>query len=203
MRLQKIEPRHHHWLGPNDQCWHYGEYTSEGGYGASETNRQIFNLKKKPTAKAAELHYKGLAINYWGDSLRQLITLSQTVGSITFVPMPGSKPLGHAEYDDRMVRVLQRMAVGTPGVDIRALLKQVAERPAQHHGQRLWPQELLETLALDLTVLPPAVAPTLCLVDDVITAGSSFNAAKTLLATVPGVQHVVGIFLAKSVRAAP
>ncbi|MBA0420317.1 phosphoribosyltransferase [Stenotrophomonas maltophilia] len=203
MRLQILEPRHHTYLVTGDRCWHYGEYTSEGGYQASDTNQKILNLKKKPTVSEAQLYYKSQAIDYWGRTLARVVNLAQPEGVLTFVPMPGSKPIGHAEYDDRMLRVLRRMAAGVPNVDIRPLLVQTAERDAQHHGHRLTPDELCETLAVDSNLLNPSLARTIVVVDDVITMGASFAAAKRLLVGLPNVSEVVGVFLAKTVWPAP
>ncbi|WP_251473571.1 hypothetical protein [Stenotrophomonas lactitubi] len=203
MRLQILETRYYPHLATGDQCWHYGEYTSEGGYQASDTNQKILNLKKKPTVSEGQLFYKNQAVDYWGQTLARVITLSQTIGSHTFVPMPGSKPVGHPDYDDRMMRVLRRMALGAPNVDVRPLLVQTAERDAQHHGHRLTPDELCETLAVDNRLLTPPLARTVVVVDDVITMGASFAAAKRLLTGLPNVTSVVGIFLAKTVRPAP
>lgn len=204
MRLLKIDPRSYQWLEQNDQCWYYGEYTSGGGWGASETNRQILNLKKGPASSSNELYYKGLAVNYWGDSLARLITLEKTIGTCTFVPMPGSKPPGHPEYDDRMGNVLRRMAASFPGVDVRSLLMQGGERPAQHAGGgRQSPADICLTLAVDSSTMPPPLAPTLLVVDDVITMGASFAAAKRLLKDLPNVSEVCGIFLAKTVWPEP
>lgn len=119
---------------------------------------------------------------------------------VTFVPMPCSKPAGHSEYDDRMLKVLQFMARSKPPLDIRPILMQTALRPSQHEGGgRQTPDQLLETLAIDPTqVLYPPRA-TVIVVDDVITMGASFNAAKSLLQGLPGVNEVAGIFLAKTV----
>ncbi len=203
MRLQILEPRYHTHLATGDRCWHYGEYTSEGGYAASDTNQRILNLKKKPTVSDGQLFYKRQAIEYWGSTLARAINVRQTVGSHTFVPMPGSKPVGHAEYDDRMLKVLARMAAGVPNVDIRQLLIQTEARDAQHSGSRLTPAEICETLAVDHNLIPPPVARTIVVVDDVITMGASFAAAKSLLVGLPNVAEVVGIFLAKTIRPAP
>ena len=199
MRLQILEPRDYAYLVTGDQCWHYGEYTSEGGYKASDTNQKIWNLKKKPTVSEGQLYYKNQAIDYWAAVLAGVISLPQTIGSHTFVPMPGSKPIGHADYDDRMLKVLRRMANGTPNVDIRPLLVQTMERDAQHHGHRLTPDELCGTLTIDPQLLDRPLANTVVVVDDVITMGASFAAAKRLLIRLPNVSGVVGIFLAKTV----
>ncbi|MCW0388794.1 hypothetical protein NB722_003333 [Xanthomonas sacchari] len=58
MRLQIIEPKNYTYLEVCDECYHYGEYTSEGGYQASDTNQKILNLKKKPTVSEGQLYYK-------------------------------------------------------------------------------------------------------------------------------------------------
>ncbi|MCX2710177.1 hypothetical protein, partial [Pseudomonas sp. DCB_BG] len=66
-------------------------------------------------------------------------------------------------------------------------------------GGRLSPAQLMQTLAVDTTQTLYPARSTVIIVDDVITRGSSFNAAKTLLRQVPGVQHVAGVFLAKTI----
>ncbi|TDB26392.1 hypothetical protein ATCM_01145 [Stenotrophomonas sp. ATCM1_4] len=203
MRLQILEPRDYTYLEAGDSCWHYGEYTSDGGYQASDTNQKILNLKKKPTVSEAQLYYKNQAIDYWGRTLAGVIDLPRTIGTSTFVPMPGSKPTGHADYDDRMLRVLRRMVLGCPEVDVRPLLIQTEEREAQHHGHRLTPDELCETLAVDHGLLDRPLARNVVVVDDVITLGASFAAAKRMLADLPRVEHVRGVFLAKAVRPPP
>lgn len=203
-RLEIIDTAERTHLNPQDRCWCLGDYTSHGGFECSETNRQISNLKKKPTASQAELNWKKKAIKYWGDKLAGVIDASAAIGTVTFVPMPGSKPVGHADYDDRMLRVLKRMAAISPGMDVRPLLIQVGEREAQHARKRLTPGELIaQGLQVDATCLSAPLAPTVVVVDDIITMGASFAAAKTLLGGLPGVSEVVGVFLAKTVWPSP
>lgn len=95
------------------------------------------------------------------------------------------------------------MALGAPNVDIRPLLIQIKEREAQHHGHRLTPDQLCETLAVDSKLLSPLLTHNIILVDDVITMGASFAASKRLLMGLPEVKTVTGLFLAKTVRPAP
>jgi hypothetical protein len=203
MRLQNLDSKDYQWLGPTDKCWHYGDYTSEGGYNASETNRLITNLKKKPSASANELYYKSKAVMHWGDLLRQLLGVEKLAGDLTFVPMPGSKPHGHPEFDPRMLRVLERMALGVANVDVRPVLIQTAERPPQHHGHRLSPTELAQSLGIDPAQQAVPLRSLVLVVDDVITMGASFAAAKQKLITLPGVKEVRGVFLAKTVWPQP
>jgi predicted amidophosphoribosyltransferase len=204
MRLQQIDPREFSWLDHDDKCWYFGEYTAGGGYGASATNNSISNLKKPPNSSPAVLVHKHRAINIWGDVLRELVPPNKTAGVVTFVPMPGSKPRGHPEYDDRMLRVLQRMASGHAGVDIRPMLAQTVERDPQHHGGgRKTPEELAASLELVPAEVAAPCQRILIVVDDVITMGASFAAAKRILAQVPGVTSIRGIFLAKTVHPVP
>lgn len=199
-RLQALDPSDYKWLSPTDECWHYGEYTAEGGYQASDTNRWIANLKKKPTAPANQLYWKQQAYLYWGRKLRELMPPERTQGVVTFIPIPGSKPRGHENFDERMLEVLKRMANGNHGVDIRPVLIQTHERDSQHEGGgRLTPTQLLQTMAIDPAQTGTPLKSDVIIVDDVITMGASFSAAKRLLLGLPGVQRVRGVFLAKTV----
>lgn len=198
-KLIKLDNDYYRYLSDDDTCFHFGDYTSGGGFKKSTTNQQIHNLKKKPTCSAIELHYKKLAIEYWGGILSAGLNINADT-QVTFVPMPCSKPSGHPEYDDRMLKVLQFMARSKPPLDIRPILMQTALRPSQHEGGgRQTPQQLLQTLAVDHTQLLYPARGTVIVVDDVITMGASFNAAKSLLKNVPGINQVAGIFLAKTV----
>lgn len=197
-RLTRIDNDSMTYFDDNDECYHYGEYTSGGGFSASETNSKILNLKIKPNSAQGRIYYKNAAIEYWGKIVAASLNLPGFVASTTFVPMPCSKPVGHEEYDDRMYRVLQVLLRHQPGLDIRQLLIQRVARNNQHHGGRLRPAELLETMGVD-DALAYNLKPNVIIIDDVVTMGASYNAAKTLISRIPGVQNVFGLFLAKTV----
>ena len=189
-----------HWLENGDQCYHYGDYTAEGGWEAGDTNRWIKNLKKKPTAKQGELYYKNQAYTYWANLIRPLLPADKLTG-VTFVPMPGSKPVGHPEYDPRMLRVLENYAQGDPRLDIRPVLRQTVERPGQHEGGgRLSPGEIAADLEIEQAQLAKGpLRAMVFLMDDVVTMGASFKAAQSKLLGIPNVRQVRGIFLARTV----
>jgi hypothetical protein len=197
-RLTQIETPFH-WLTDEDRCFHFGEYTSGGGYGCSETNRWISNLKKKPTVPSPELRWKKEAIAYWVGVLRKVLPPANLSERVTIVPMPGSKPLGHTEHDLRVQQVVGKWVEGVPGIDVRAVLKQTVERPSQHENARLSPAEIIQTLSIDQSQLATPLRPVVVVVDDVLTLGASFKAAKNLLLQQPGVQKVEGLFLARTV----
>jgi len=202
-RFSKIEiPMH--WLTQGDQCYHYGEYKAEGGWEAGDTNRWIKNLKKKPTAQNSELYWKTQAYAYWANLLRPLLPADKLTG-VTFVPMPGSKPLGHLEYDPRMLRVLESYAQNDRRIDIRPVLRQTVERPGQHEGgARLSPDEIAAMLDIEhIELAKGPLREMIFFMDDVITMGASFKAAQAKLLQVPNVKQVRGIFLARTVWLSP
>ncbi|GFM89831.1 hypothetical protein PSCICO_52300 [Pseudomonas cichorii] len=200
-RLTKLDNDERYYLSDDDHCYHYGEYTSGGGFKASVTNQQIWNLKSKPTSTDKVLYYKGKAIDYWATMILGSLDLAAAAANTTFVPMPCSKPIGHLEYDDRMLKILHKLLAKHPGLDVRPVLIQTKLRESQHEGLRKSPDELSETLALDPTFLAAPLKSRVVIVDDVITLGASYTAARRILQKVPSVQIVVGIFLAKTVWA--
>jgi hypothetical protein len=205
-RLLRIDPAQYpEKLDSADECYHIGEYTSRGGYGASETNRLITNLKKRPSSTPHELRYKESAIVHWGNTLAKHLDLAAIAAGVTFVPAPCSKPYGHPEHDDRMLRVLRQMARTHTGgsLDIRPLLITPVARQSQHEGERMSVDSLRNSMAIDQAQLQTPVRSTLILVDDVFTRGGTFKAMQGLLAPLPNVRRIVGVFLAKTIWPSP
>ncbi|KAA8692003.1 MULTISPECIES: hypothetical protein [Pseudomonas syringae group] len=198
-RLTRLDNDERYHLADDDHCYHYGEYTSGGGFKAGTTNQQIWNLKSKPTSTDKVLYYKSKAIDYWATMILGSLDLAAAASNTTFVPMPCSKPVGHPDYDDRMLKILQKLLAKYPSLDIRPVLIQTELRESQHEGLRKSPDELLETLGLDPAFLSVPLKSRVVILDDVITLGASYTAAKRVLQKVPDVQHVIGIFLAKTV----
>lgn len=198
-RLTKLDNDEYKYLEDDDLCYHYGEYTSGGGFQASTTNQQIWNLKNKPTSGDGQLYYKGRAIEYWAKMIGDTLNLDAVAGNTTFVPMPCSKPDDHPDYDDRMLKILNKLRGKCPALDVRDLLVQTRLRSSQHEGGRQTPNQLKQSMAVDEALLAVPIKKYIVVLDDVITLGASFNAAKSLLEEIPGVKQVVGIFLAKTV----
>lgn len=198
-RLTRLDNDSYTFFSDDDECYHYGEYTSGGGYRASVTNDKIFSLKTKPTASSGALYHKGQAIEYWGSIISSTINIAAIVGSTTFVPMPCSKSEDHPDYDDRMLRVLMVLKRTHPTIDIRPILKQTTARPSQHQGGRLRPSQLMQSMELNEDLLKIPLNKTVIILDDVVTMGASFNAAKTIISKRPEVKKIIGLFLAKTV----
>ena len=192
-----LRPLYAH-LAATDQCYFLREYTSGRGFTHSETNRLILNLKKSPDRRGRpEWHYKEQAIQQVAREFRASLNL-QRLRAATLVPMPPSKHRDDPLYDDRMLRVLHAMDEEHQ-LDIRELLLLVAStEPAHATIARPSIEELVANLAIDEDCAEPPPT-TIALVDDVLTTGAHFVAAKRVLTTrFPGVS-VRGLFVARRV----
>lgn len=192
-----LRPLYPH-LTAADQCYFLREYTSGRGFAHSETNRLILNLKKSPDRRGRpEWHYKELAIQQVAGEFRASLNL-QRLRAVTFVPMPPSKRRDDPLYDDRMLRVLRALDDGHE-LDIRELLLlSVSTQPAHATIARPTVEDLIANLDINDDVAHPA--PTsIALVDDVLTTGAHFVAAKSILAArFPGIP-IRGLFVARRV----
>jgi hypothetical protein len=191
-----LERQDHWYLGPNDQCYFFGEYTPGKGFAHSATNQLVMNLKKKPeTRGTAQWNHKLAAIDRVARSIAANI-LPEALPGLTFVPIPPSKPSTAPGYDDRMTQVARRIV---PGCDVRELIVTQAERDARHTtGEKRDPAALRATLALVPALLanPPKQ---IVLLDDVLTTGCSFTVCRAMLQEVLPQADIFGIFVARRV----
>lgn len=205
LRLQQIDETNvgDHWhLGAQDRCFFLYEYTSNRDYSFSQTNNLINNLKKKPTASAAQLRYKDQAIAACGAALKATLN-AEWLRTATLVPAPPSKSPAHADYDDRMRRVAQAI----PHQDIRALVRQAGDFVASHERanqglNRISLEELLEAYSIDETLAAPAPMR-MAILDDVLTNGTHYRAMQARLAERFPHAEIIGLFIARRVFPTP
>jgi predicted amidophosphoribosyltransferase len=122
-------------------------------------------------------------------------------GRTMFVPMPPSRARGDADYDPRIVQVLNSMSRPGRQLDIRDCLSFDGRHVASHDtDERPGPDELYAALHFDPVAGRPAEPPeTIVLFDDMLTTGAHFVAASRKMAEFfPGVP-VVGYFIARRV----
>jgi hypothetical protein len=208
-RLTKIDDTTrgaHPFLTAEDECYYFGEYFSHRGYDGGGTNQLIFNYKIKPSVAAARpdrKRYKELAVNTIANGLRRAIT-QQGIERRTWVPIPPSKAIAHAEYDDRLLRTLRQGFQGY-NVDARLLLRQTASTTADHEtGDRSTPDELYELLELDSAAYnAQPIRDEIVLFDDVLTTGKHFKCCRRRLReTLPDIR-IIGVFVARRVLPDP
>jgi predicted amidophosphoribosyltransferase len=188
----------HHWLSGGEGCYFLREYTSEVGYGFSETNSLINNLKKPLSVRGTpQWKYKGKAIRQVAREFVATID-AEWLETVTLVPMAPSKTPDHEEYDDRMLQVVERMdELHGGGLDVRDLLRQrESVEAASRGGERLRPGQLEALLEIDEAEPSPELV---VLVDDVLTTGAHFVAGKRVLQRRFAGVPVVGLFVARRV----
>lgn len=184
VRFRKIDESiigDHYHLREDDQCLYLLEFTSRQGYGFSKANQLIANLKKKPTASAAELDYKRGAIRMCAQGLRDALD-PDWLAQATLVPIPGSKAAGHPHYDDRMGAVARLIREGQ---DVRALVRQTVSLPSSHEaaeGERASVQSLVHAYEINEALAEPTPR-SIGVLDDVLTAGSHYRAMHTVLSS--------------------
>ena len=179
----------------------YGRiYTVGEGYQFSDTNQQISNLKVKPS-ETQRLRWKRVAIRKFADELTALLKANIPEGrSMALIPMPPSKTSSHPDYDDRLLKVAKAVATDLSTVRCWPVLECITDRESLHSGsaQRTI-QEVYRSIGINEAVFSTRNEnEILCLLDDVLTSGASFSAARNkLLERFPG-KKVSGIFWAKA-----
>jgi len=198
-RLSKIDeltPPDHTFLGAGDICYYLGEYTASAGFTFSETNALIQNLKKPMDRRTRpEWRYKTWAIERSAQMLREALP-DEWVTQVTFVPVPPSKTRDHAEYDDRLLQILQKVGEGR-NLDIRELVVMTENiDPAHLTDDRRSVRELVQRMRLERSLVNPAPSA-ICVLDDVLTTGAHFKAAEAILRIAFPQTPLAGLFLAR------
>lgn len=187
------------YLDNEDQCYFLRDYTARQTFAYSDTNSLISNLKKSPRLRGtAQWRHKEAAITRFAEELGESLS-AQWLERTTLVPIPPSKTRSDPEYDDRMVRVLRRLE-GFRACDVREMIVQTRTVPAAHLSTlRPRPEELVGMYEIEEEATEPW-PERIALVDDIITTGSHFKAAKTVLEGRFPSAEFFGIFWARTVR---
>ena len=209
MTSENIFPRHfsriddltrpdHYYLTEADECYFLGEYTAGAGFSYSSTNDVIFNFKKEMDRRGLpEWPYKGRAIKQAAGAFRVGLR-PMAFKMLTFVPIPPSRACSDPLYDDRLINMLRAIQPDL-ALDIRELILQTQNTPAAHTpGPRPTPAQLQGVYRIDES-LSKSPRQIIAIVDDVITTGAHFKAAKMALSDrIPDVQ-IIGLFIARRV----
>jgi hypothetical protein len=196
----------HHFLRAEDHCLYFGEFHRSRGWSGGETNQLIADFKRTPSAIAASLesstlwYFKHRAAWTVARALKRQFGRAAVEALLTFVPMPGSKLPGEADYCDRLSQTLH-LAFSGCRHDIRPLLRQRASTAADHAsgGRRQRYGALLDIVEIDPAQLAQPLRPIVVLFDDVLTSGKHFAVARERIReAVPG-QAILGVFVARRV----
>lgn len=191
----------HGYLTSNDQCYFLGEYTARKGYSESATNQLVLNFKKAMDKKGkAEWKYKQQAIETVSSMFYETLD-PQLMMTATLVPIPPSKAKTDPLYDDRLIQMLNGIDI-TSRLDIRELIIQTQSTQAAHESEnRPRPEEIEKIYTIDKNLMHP-IPSEIWIFDDVLTAGTHYRAASSILMkTFPGVL-ISGYFIARRVPGA-
>ena len=195
-KLDAVYRSTHIYLHEDDVCYYLGEYAQRKGWSHSGTNNLIWNFKK-PMSKRGQQgwRYKGLAIQ---EAARVLNRCASPIWSkVSLVPMPTSKTESHPLYDNRLPQMLSHLAP-VSDVDIWNGLRQDVDLEASSAMGTV--RASVETLIGSMSIPEEASPPSrkiLLVVDDVLTTGRHFRAAKSVIRARFPELDVRGLFLAR------
>ena len=177
MNLYRLDPKilllgEHSYLDATDECYFTDVYQCHHGTGIKS---MVLALK----------HGREPLVSSIAAQLAALLPLAWAI-AYTFVPMPSS---GSASGVRAMVKQL-------PVSDCRDLLMQHGETPASHAGWRTTPRQRQDLLAINELVADPR-PERVVVVDDVLTTGAHFRAAKQVIRDRWRNIRVIGLFLAR------
>ena len=204
-RLTKIDDLtrlDHAHLTEDDECYFIGEYTARKGFAYSDTNDLILNFKKPMDRRGRpEWPYKFRAIKQAAAAFRTALEPSPALSSLTFVPVPPSKTKEDPLYDDRLMKMLCAIRPNRR-MDIREIIVQKMSTDAAHGSEvRPSPQQIEELYELNELLTTPE-PNFIAIVDDILTTGAHFRAAKMALFRWFPAVPIIGLFIARRVPGA-
>ncbi len=181
-------------LTAEDQCYFLQEYTSGGGYSASECNNLIINFKKKREYEGTpQWKWKLKAVERFARDLADLIGNQECV----VAAIPTSKAEEDPRYDPRFELLLERLQAMSPGASIEKPIFRAVSATPLHEGGIRTPGSIYNTLGWRGFRGP--VPEQIILIDDMITHGSTYSACKRHLIGRYPVMQVVGLFWARCI----
>jgi hypothetical protein len=185
---------------------YYGRiYTVGQNYGSSETNQQIYNLKILPSianANPQREYFKSQAIGKFGNEVMRFLSIENLIEDdleYILIPIPPSKPKIHDEYDDRMERVANFLSDYSDNLTYIPILTTKVDRQSSHTGGSRDVETIFQSMTVDTELIPKDKnIDKIFVIDDVLTSGASFSAAKRCLSSYFPNVPVAGIFWAKS-----
>lgn len=178
---------------PDDRCFYARDFTSGGGYAASEGNNLISNLKKKPHLRnTPQWPHKVRAVRRFADELRRLIPKGLAVAAI-----PTSKTPDHDEYDSRLEDVLANLVTLRPDLRHETPVIRHRSAPPQHERDE---RQSIEEIYADLRWNGfSEETEHVVLIDDVVTVGRTYAACRRLIhENVSGIT-TFGVFWARTI----
>lgn len=201
-KIDELTRGDHSFIDINSDCYYFAEYPS----GDNPENKQnpiyslIHNIKKPMNRQhLPEWRYKMRDLNTCSQTLRSLFTQTGNIADVTLVPIPPSKSKTNQAYDPRITQILNGIQPYFPDCDIRELLNSNVDMVSSHESPvRPTIEEIAGNYVIDESLIP-GCRQKIILVDDVLTTGAHFCAAKRkILERMPNAE-ISGYFIARRV----
>lgn len=187
----RFDSRTRPFLEVEDECYYGCDYTSKGGFDASDCNNRIDNLKKhRKYENDAPWKYKSLAA---GELAQELAQLLPTDATITFIPC--SKCTSDPEHDPRWELVWNALQSLRPDLVLAMLFHVPNSVKSARSGNRAEAADAIEWAGFGQKAVPKKV----WIIDDVLTTGRHFKRCKGLLRQHYPAVDVAGVFWARVV----
>lgn len=198
----------HHRLTKDDECYYLCEYRKDLGFD-NPGFQLIHNIKKKITQSGKPSYfYKERDIDQVANALAE--TIPDDSEGWVLIPAPSSKSLTDPEYDDRLVRLLEKTnqirqhRLNKEPIVIWNCLHTPETRDSLHEGGLRDPSLLAQTMRCDTDGLPGRWVH-MFIFDDLLTTGCTFQACRMALNRDAGIEvsDIKGLFIARRVPPPP
>lgn len=202
LQIDDLTRRDHYYLEVEDTCYYFGEYYPRSGYGVG-FNSEIYNFKMAPSVRhnrPDRYIYKERAISKCAGLFRGCI--NSQLGA-HFIPMPPSKVVTDPDYDDRVLRLCHEICQGNPKWIPTDILRQSSSIESFHStsGKKRMPPDRLANVIQISNPSFQLKTENIILLDDVLTTGSHYKAAKIVLTKHFGNDlNIIGFFIARTAR---
>lgn len=205
-RIDELTEGDHHYISKDSNCYYFLEYPS--GKGDQHYNNPnysyIHNFKKSmDRAGTPQWKYKIEAIDKTIAIFSEFISIGDIINKYTFVPIPPSKIKTDPMYDPRMTLVLEGIKALHAGFDFKEILTCNSNKQPSHESNiRPSIQELSENYTVNNGLLNNS-RKFIVLVDDVLTTGAHYCAARDVLLQHSNDLDIRGMFIARRVLPNP
>lgn len=183
------------YLSESDYCVYAREHT-DGGYEASHSNQMLFNYKKPLEYKGTgQWFYKIHSITLFATELSQLNFPNNSV----LIPAPTSKPRSSVLFDSRIDDSINELIKYRPDLKLQPILDMSEEIRSAHSEGGPRDPSIIEQYITVSNFTGIDIPDKVFIIDDIITTGGHFKAAKNaILKHFPQI-NVIGVFWAKHI----